>query len=912
MTSQEFISQYKKDRSGKAMAYPTDLPVISGKKYITMKIPGYLKLPVIILFLMMRGGLMFSQCPSYTLDLLNSSTGQTMCPWGLPTDLSAQLKNAGSPVAGASYTWQPGAYTSTLIFVTPTITTTYTVSASVGGCTYTTTTTVQVMPVAVPTISYSIVAFQPTASVSFPVTQTGVTGGSYYIQPSHPMVSIDPSTGLISASGNSYGTYTVTYHVFGFGQPGEFCEDYDARTVIMLSESECPVLFPVSGFSLCPDDKLVFNPVLFYPGGGDFHENDPDMIISWLPAPTSTAGLNCTSCLSPTLVFEGVPTIYTLTTTYKGTVCATATLDINVKEYCEKDDIIGCCFSNYGAEVWLNDQNTYLNVYCNLINEQSLMDGASLKGRFTNTDGTVRVLLDWIHNARNDLFATQTGTTSLIGSNQQVKGNSHTHFHELWLEGNGLKTIWINTFAHGSLDLKSNILNTQNFSFLMKNAAAEVRRTSGFAETGLYGSFSHILGDPIFALGLGQPLPVYLYPLGARASASSPFRYRPLVIGNIQPFYTDEVMASFMNRPPALSTDPVFVNANPALTNVITDQAPNVLQLNNAFYHKIIKTETQSNNSRASHLSIRSYYLPADGQFQSLAEWERGAGQTLDWWGSTPGASASTIPSADPGTPGMIFAMANGNMTLRHPPFILSRGGFYLNTGSFGNIAGGGPGTLFSVASVTPGGGGPTPSGGGLNSPHPAGPSSANPGGNVIFTPSPVAGKYVMSVTPSNSCAIGGNISFEIDQSGNIDPASVKYGITPNVYLGELSEAVYTIDQVNSGITFSAVPASLLRQCVNTITVTTLTDNDHILTPGDDIQVLLPAVGNSSNTITYGHFRMFDKSNVPVYTSPGVLTPGLNTYSPTLPADVYRFEFQVTASTVPPLTEVIKGQIIVK
>jgi hypothetical protein len=652
---------------------------------------------------------------------------------------------------------------------------------------------------------------------------------------------------------------------------------------------------------MCPNEKIN----LTASGGVDGY--------TWTPS----TGLSCTACASPTLTAGTQDVTYTVSSTSGGSFCGSYSFTLQISSDCEKDEIIGCCFSNYGAAVWVNNSNTYLNIYCNLLNELGYTAAATptlQKGEFKNINGSVRVLLNWYHNAKNTLYLTNEGITSLFGADQTIKGNSNTWFNELRLNGNGTKSLWINAYGTSSLNLSTNIFDIQNYAYFMKEPTSGVIRSSGYANTSLNGYFSWAMANAAVITNQN-----YLFPLGSTASASNPFRYRPLVMGNNSTTQTDEISANFMNTQPSLVTDPVYTHTNTGLVNVVSNQAPNVLQVNNAFYHKI--KQTTASVTYTSDVRIESYYLPVDGQFQSLSEWEKDAAQVLDWWGGTPGAGASTVASTDAGTYGMLYAMADGTLNFNHKPFTLSRGGFYINTNSFGNGQGTGNGAVISV-SATPQGGSPTPNGGGLNNPFGTGGYSGNNGGggNTVFSPNPVAGQYVMTIAPTNNCAIPGKVKFVIDQNGNISPSSVEYGLdgAPG-YLGKLSEAVYTIDNQNSGITFSATPAELLKTCVNSITITTTNGTDHVYsyTTPENISVSLPTP-TGGNTFTYGQFKIYNTASSLRYTS-SALSAGANIFTPVdqvsssnLAAGVYRFELTVSASGSSSISETLKGQIIVK
>jgi hypothetical protein len=868
-------------------------------------------------------GLLHSDCAA--LQALSNVTANdpvtfSVCPYGTPTHLTAQmhvtfLGVGGSPpynsTVTATYVWQPGTISGQMATVNPTTSTVYTVTASYLGCSFTQTVLVNVYVTPIPIIQYTNTISVSTVSAMFSVTQSGPTDGSYSLSPACSGLSINATTGLITNSTIAcYQTYTVYYCIHAHDIAVGSCPAYCTTAVIALENDACPFAMP-QPLTLCPDDKIQ---LLATGGYGTY---------TWTPS----TGLSCAACNTPTLTFAGTSnTIYTVTAQRSGLTCGTGTLAVSTKTNCQKEEIIGCCFGNYGAAVRINSSNTYLNIYCNLLNELSsgsiTVTGNPEKGEFENEQGTVRVLLDWIHNARNTLYISppleppHQGTTSVFGGDQNIKGNSSTAFNELRLEGSGTKSLWINASGYSTLNLNDNILSLQNFMYAMKNPSVNVQRTTGYATNGTNGYFSWLMNNAVL-LANQQ----YLFPLGAKTTSSTPFRYRPLVMANNATSQTDEISADLINAAPSFSNDADFVNAS-TTASLINNQAPNVLQINKAFYHKI--KNTSLSNTVTSNLAIRSYYLPndaatGDGQFQSLSEWKKDVAQTLSWWATTPGASASIASSTDAVTYGMLYAMANGTLSFNYKPFTLARGGFYVNTNAFGD-SGNTNGTTISVTASPLAGSTNTPSGGGLTNAFGTGSNSGNAGtgGNTIFAPNPVSGEYVMNITPPNACATAGQIKFVIDQNGNIAPSTVQYGAAgAPPYLGELSGAVYTIDNQNSGITFSATPASLLKTCVNTVTINTSVGLDFILTqtlsPQESITLYLPAAA-SGNVITYGAFMLYNMASALVYTSPSNLTSGTTHLflSATLPAGAYRFELAVTASAIPLITETIKGQLIIK
>ncbi|PBQ30230.1 hypothetical protein CNR22_00135 [Sphingobacteriaceae bacterium] len=679
------------------------------------------------------------------------------------------------------------------------------------------------------------------------------------------------------------------------------------------------------GMAICPGDSVVklggkFGWYLcLFPVEVQFNPITAGVTCTWQPGNVNTMSM---------MVTPTVTTVYTLSLNYQNCTYV-RTVTVTVRTDCP-EEIIGCCLSNYGAAVWVNDATTYLNVYCNLINEVGYVYGVQ-GGFFESRSGTIRVLLNWIHNGKNSLyyaslpfgplpldlspyFGPLLGVTSFFGGDQKIKGNSKTYFNNLSLDGNGTKSIWIDEVDVGYLNLSSNILGIQNYLFSMKEATAAITRTGGYATTDLSGYFSRKMATAYFKL----PYMSYLFPLGASATATSSLRYRPLVISINSPTQNDEISANFMNVTQSSSTDPVFVNTNTTVTNNINSQSPSVIQINHSFYHKIKHTDL---TPVISDLALKSYYATADGYYQSISEWEKNPNASYDWWGTTPGSSASTVISSDPGTAGLVYAQTSGTLNFQHSPFSLAKGGFYINTNAFAGGSGITPGSMITVTATNTGGG--THTGGGLGTSFGTGSNSGNNGGggNTVFAPTPVAGTYVMNITPPNTCAFPGKIKFVIDQNGNISPATLEYGVLTGSlssgFLGQLSEEVYTIDQVNTGLILKSSPRELLKSCVNSVTISTTTNADYVLsstiTPAERIEVKLPTATTPA-TITYGQFKIYDAASYLVPVTNSNLAAGTNTIIPSSPLvpGVYRFELLVTASSSPPLNEIIKGQFIVK
>jgi hypothetical protein len=641
--------------------------------------------------------------------------------------------------------------------------------------------------------------------------------------------------------------------------------------------------------AICPQDSAVNFSSKFgwylclFPVEIQFNPITTGVTYNWQPGNFNTSSIG----VSPT-----VTTVYTLTVHYQNCTY-TDTMRVTVRDDCP-EEIIGCCFSNYGAGVYLNDTSTFLNIYCNLINEISPAPNSTSppkKGEFKNIGGRVSVSLDWIHNALNRLYEFPAhGFTSLFGNAQKIRGVSVTRFDILYLEGQGTKTMKIDAEALSDLNLTSNRLDIRNHKYSILGANAIVSRTYGYASTGTYGFFSRALGHNIHDGDAGKE---YLFPLGSLGDTVLVTRYRPVIMLNSS--QQDWIKVNFMNIAPQIGTDVVFAGAG----NNITVKSPAVVNVNQKYYHKI---KQDSITASPSDLTIRSYFLPSDGVFQSLTEWRKNPNQTTDWWSSTPGPSANYNVSTDPLTAGLAYAETIGTYDFAKPPFALSLGGFYINTNNFGNPNN----TNITVIGYPSNPGGNSPIGGGLG-------GTYNTGGNVVFTPNPIAGDYEINISSNNNCDINDKVKFTIDPSGSLDPENVEYGLAgSSTYLGKLSKELFSVDNQNTGITLKSSPSDLIRNCLNSIVVKTSQNADYVYQLGDTIEVFLPSV-NIPATISYGQFKIYDIVQAPpvlVYTSSNLVS-GNNIILPgTLAAGVYRFEFSVQGNFLN--SETIKGQFIAK
>lgn len=609
---------------------------------------------------------------------------------GFNYSLSAPFPASPNPSTTTTYTWQPGNLPGYNPAVAPLVTTVYTANATYNNCIYTATCQVVVNAPPLPVISYGsstlITAPANPSGTSFtPTLAPGPTGGVYsYVAAPGNTLNLNTATGVITAAGSSLGTYTVIYTI---GPPTFSC-NYTNSVVVTVNDNLCNLAINAAVTSLCHGDQFQITVT-----------TPPSASYTWSPS----TGLSCVNCTSPLLTYTaGGPLAYTLTVFNNGYWCGDRTFRIEPINDCPGQNIIGCCFSNYGAGVYISDAGAHLNVYCNVLNEIS---GLSLiapstytydKGR-VESEGNLNASMEWINNGQNTMYvlsptlSVQQGTTSLIGYiNQNIKGNSVTRFNRLNLLGNGQRVLMIDAIANSDLDVSSNELVIQQYNFLMKNPNSNIYRTSGFASTAPSGYFSRYMASQAML-----PNKAYGYPLGASANGTiSPYRYRPLELFNNSTVQSDEVSANFINVSPSFQ-DADFTNPNAMITNTLTDQSPVITQRNQLYYHKIKNTQA---NAPLSDIYVRSYYPSTDGSFYGLGEWEPSPGLSTYWWGPTPGSAGSSTPVVNGLANGLVYAVANGTFNFNGKPFSLASTGFSINTSGYGSGSGG----LGNVVTLNP------------------------------------------------------------------------------------------------------------------------------------------------------------------------------------------------------------------
>lgn len=392
------------------------------------------------------------------------SNGGTAFPTGTAVGLAGELTSTPGLVIepstgvvdlGASI---PGTYTVT-----------YNVPAF-GGCdAYSNTATIAITEAPQATISYGGTPFCTTVA-NAAVTFSGTTGGTYSASPSGLV--IDPSTGTITPSASSGGTYTITYSMAG----GNGCAPQTATSAVTITQT--------------PNAVISYDGSPYIIGGGA-----ATVTLGGVPATgtySSTAGLVINSTTGTVDLTSSTPGTYTVTYTVAATGgCALYTTDaaivinLNLKVW---DGGAGTV--NWGdAGNWHTDgvptatdnveltgaytivvnvpavarsltlNHAGLNLTVNSGNSLAVSGNITITAGTLNANGTGLSLTgDWTNNGN---FTANTSTITFNGTaTQEIRGSSVTDFHNLTVTNTASPGVEVqsNQNLHGVLSLNSGVV----------------------------------------------------------------------------------------------------------------------------------------------------------------------------------------------------------------------------------------------------------------------------------------------------------------------------------------------------------------------------------------------------------------------------------------------------------------------
>lgn len=212
----------------------------------------------------------------------------------------------------------------------------------------------------------------------------------------------------------------------------------------------------------------------------------------------------------------------------------------------------------------------------------------SIKGSLS-THGTFRLGQDWVNNG---FFISDSSTVDFFGGDQFIKGNNITTFHNLLLNGNGLKIQELDAKTH-FLDLTINELATQGFVMeILSIDTNAISRIDGFVSS---------LQDGHLKRHVNQ-VASYLFPVGSSKNGTR--LYRPITITPTN--VTTNIYGVRLAHENA-SNDGYFFN-----------QTSNKLKkFNESFYHHIY------NDNHTNNANISFFYKPVeDGLYKNVGHWE--------------------------------------------------------------------------------------------------------------------------------------------------------------------------------------------------------------------------------------------------------------------------------------------------
>ena len=241
--------------------------------------------------------------------------------------------------------------------------------------------------------------------------------------------------------------------------------------------------------------------------------------------------------------------------------------------------------------------------------------------------GYYRVLGNWVNN---NTFNASTGSVFMEGGNQLLTGTASTYFHNLILDGTGIKTQEIDQYVLGTLNLNHLELSTQTHSmFVENNNTNAILRDIGFVSSLNEGFLSRNTNTS----------QMYLFPVGSSLDVN---RYRPV---EITPDNTN-----------ANSYTVRLANVDATTEGFNRSQhEPEICETNPFFYHRI------NRSSGTTPINLKIFYNEADdGEWEGIANWT----VSPDEWQIVQGSTTVF------GTP---FSYANVNSwnTFNQTPYIL-------------------------------------------------------------------------------------------------------------------------------------------------------------------------------------------------------------------------------------------------
>ncbi len=207
--------------------------------------------------------------------------------------------------------------------------------------------------------------------------------------------------------------------------------------------------------------------------------------------------------------------------------------------------------------------------------------------KITN-DGIIKLYGDWTNNKT---YTSSKGTVEFNGDKQNLNGSKPTQFYNLVLQGNGNKTMYVDQFVNGVLNLTNIELLTKKHGIYVENDDIQaIERISGFISSDQNGFLSRKINKK----------EAYLFPVGSSVSGE---QYRPVEI-----------------TPNDFTTNYFTVRMAPLEATYegydINSKSDKIVKLNDKFYHQINRSQGKTSIDLSIYFDIAD-----DGAWDGISYW---------------------------------------------------------------------------------------------------------------------------------------------------------------------------------------------------------------------------------------------------------------------------------------------------
>ena len=256
---------------------------------------------------------------------------------------------------------------------------------------------------------------------------------------------------------------------------------------------------------------------------------------------------------------------------------------------------------NNGNNIWLNNSaimqingdiiNAYGDINLTKNNETTSelhITGNLINNSTINANGIISIIKNWYNNAS---FESQSGIVLLAGTNQLISGSVSSTFYNLKASSDGLKTLEINQYINGKLDLYNSEFNTQEYILEILNTSPDaIITTNGYVSSDQGGFLARMM----------QFDENYVFPVGSHTGTD---RIRFVNIKQS----TEEnsrFLVRFINH--SADNDSYPTSSHDTLSDYI----------NTYYYHQINRTDGNAS------VKLEIEFEEQDGNFNAISNWD--------------------------------------------------------------------------------------------------------------------------------------------------------------------------------------------------------------------------------------------------------------------------------------------------